>query len=176
MKFFKAITNLKELRKEYLKLCMMYHPDKHPADEEKKYRAIFQEINNEYEKATQILKSNKRYTTYDGDDFNEEKYSRAEKTEAECDEKLREILNKLLDIDCEIEVIGYWIWVSNTKKEDRERYSELGLRWSKNKKMWYFNPDPNYKRYGKKNYSIDEIRSTYGSAKVRRDSKLKIEG
>ena len=39
----------------------------------------------------------------------------------------------------------------------------MSFRWHSKKKMWYKSPE-GYKRYGKKEYSIDEIRGMYGTS------------
>ena len=53
MKYFKDLTSMEIVKKQYRKLAMKYHPDRENGNEE-----IFKEINNEYEKALNIAKEN----------------------------------------------------------------------------------------------------------------------
>lgn len=153
-KYFREIRTFDELRKAYLKLSKQFHPDLNPAEEEQKFRAIFQELNNEYEKLSKILKS---------EDSMKEKFGeKMEGYENAVDEMLMKIVEILMKYDCTIEVVGIYIWVSNTKREDKSIYNELGLKWHGNRKMWYFTPLPVKSTYAK-NMSFDEIRSKYGS-------------
>jgi hypothetical protein len=43
---------------------------------------------------------------------------------------------------------------------------ESGFKWSRNKKMWYFRPENQKRRFFRGSSSIDEIRIKYGSKKV----------
>lgn len=52
MKYFENLETMEEVKKQYRKLAMKFHPDK-GGDEE-----IFKAINNEYEEAIEYAKQN----------------------------------------------------------------------------------------------------------------------
>jgi hypothetical protein len=82
----------------------------------------------------------------------------------------QEILQKIIHLECEIEVIGYWIYCFNSK-EVREQLKELGFWFSGKHKAWI------YSGRAKKNISsretLDEIRAKKGSQKIRREEQEK---
>ena len=82
----------------------------------------------------------------------------------------QDILQKIINLDCEIEIIGYWIYCFNSK-EVREQLKELGFWFSGKHKAWIFSGK------AKKNISskdtLDEIRAKKGSQKVEKGEKEK---
>lgn len=82
------------------------------------------------------------------------------------DEILQGIINKIKHFpDISLEICGTWLWVSGTTKPVKDSLKEAGLRYAPKKYMWYWRPE-GYKKRGKKVYSIDEIRSKYGTDEV----------
>ncbi len=59
-----------------------------------------------------------------------------------------------------VEINGLWVWLSNTEKEDKEIYKDLGFTWLTKKKQWAY---IGKRSFGKGNASQDEIRQKYGS-------------
>ena len=70
-----------------------------------------------------------------------------------------------------VEVTGWWIWVSGTAKRGTspandaalDALQKAGYHWHSAKKLWYYAGIPSKNR---REWSMDEIRNTYGS-KVR---------
>lgn len=61
-----------------------------------------------------------------------------------------------------IEICGYWIWLSGNTIQHKESLKELGFKYSKTKKMWYWGPSlKNSKVRGSK--TIKKIRKLFGS-------------
>ena len=65
----------------------------------------------------------------------------------EMDEEVREeylaypsLVKKLVVKGLNLEMCGSWLWVSGNTIEHKEELKELGLRYSPNKKMWYYRP------------------------------------
>jgi hypothetical protein len=145
MKFFQSVSTLEELKKEYRKLCFKYHPDRGSSREE------FQELNNEYEK----LKK----------EFEEER-------KVAIDEKYMEIIDQLRGFDVTIKIVGTWIWVEGDTEPIKNKLKELKMRWAPKKKKWYFHLG-SYRRWGKKEYSMEEIEKKYKVTTVRTSSSSK---
>ena len=76
-----------------------------------------------------------------------------------------EILNDLIKYEgLKIEICGLWLWVSGDTKPIKETLKAHGLRYSKNKGAWYLNTTGYVKWFkGRKAWSMNEIRSAYGS-------------
>ncbi|MBC6678282.1 molecular chaperone DnaJ [Zhenpiania hominis] len=146
--FFKGIGTLEDLKRQYRTLALQNHPDR-GGDVE-----VMKAINNEYDKLFAQVKDthkNKEGETYT-------------KENPETAEEFKDIIDKLIKMQgVEIEVIGCFIWLSGNTKEHKEAIKALGFRWHSKKKMWYKAPE-GYKRWGKKEYSMNEIRGMYGTS------------
>lgn len=143
MKYLKGINTIEELKKQYKKLAMELHPDRPTGNEEQ-----FKILVNKYEQLMDQLQKGNKATT----------------EEKELDKEYKDIINKLMKFDgLIIEVIGTWIWISgNTYPARNIIKKDLNFKWSPNKKMWYKKPEGAATRRGKKNYSIDEIKTMHG--------------
>ena len=93
--------------------------------------------------------------------FNKDGESYEKETEEKASD-FQELINSLLKLDnIVIEVIGSFLWVTGETTPYKEKLKLLGLRWHSEKKCWYLSPK-GYRRFGGKNYSMDEIRGMYG--------------
>lgn len=158
MKYFNNPQTLEELKKQYKKLAMQYHPDRGGDTK------TMQAVNAEYDELFKRLKD--IHTSADG-----EKYT---KQTNETPEQFRDIISKLVILEgIEIEIIGCWVWVMGNTYFHRETLKGLNFRYSKSKKAWYFHND-GYTKIGRKTFTLDEIRSLYGSERVTGTPQLKL--
>jgi hypothetical protein len=150
--FNPAPATAEELKAAYRKLAMKHHPDRGGDT------ATMQAINDEYDTLWGRLKdvhknqAGETYTT----------------ATSETPEQYRETIDALLRLKMEgveIEIIGSFVWVSGGTKPYKDGIKALGFRWSQNKTAWYLPPE-GYKKLGKKQYDMDEIRAMYGDVKV----------
>lgn len=152
MEWFGAIESIEQLKGEYLNLLRKWKND---AD-------AMSEINEQYEDLLVSL----------GVEFNEkikeenqalpEKYQKKEfdaKTDVFAD-----TLNKVVDFNMKIEVIGQWIWCFDAK-EYHEQLKELGFWFSASKKAWVFSGDK--KRRIRSHNKIDDVRKKWGVEQIR---------
>ena len=152
LKYFIGVETIEELKKKYKELAKKHHPDLGGAKEE------FQELNNEYDKLLETLKSNKKTNkanTKDNDNF-------------------KDIINELIKYnELTIEIIGSWLWVSGDTYPLRDSIKKLGMLWSKGRKKWYYTADTigANTRYKKKTY--DELKNNYGYTKIKSASTTK---
>jgi hypothetical protein len=110
---FENVVNLDEAKKVYKELAKRLHPDVGGSNEEFKIVGIVYNF---------IIK-NKIYFS----------------NESKINIHLEKIISKILHFEnITIEVVGSWIWVSGNTKEIKETLKDLGFKWAKQKKMWYF--------------------------------------
>lgn len=108
MTYFKNITTLEELRKEYKKLVKQNHPDNGGSVE------VIKVINVEYEIQFKILEKSDTYN-------NRKKYNQQE------DEMIRDIINVIIHLNIDIEICGSWIWVTGNTKMNLKEMVFTGL-------------------------------------------------
>lgn len=152
MKWFNGVNTIEELRKRYRELLKMHHPDNGGRLED------MQEINREYD----LIFAELRCSTCEKDDYFNEK-------ENDQNEAFKAVLNEIIVFNMEIEIIGSWIWCFNCYAY-KERLKELGFKFAPKKKAWTWHYGE-FKRYHKKEVSLDEIRSKYGCQTVNRKTK-----
>ena len=167
MAYFKNVNTLEELRKQYKELLKQYHPDNANGSTE-----ATQEINAEYDRLFKVLKDKheSKQTKTDGAkaDFNANKY------DFEADEKLREVLQKIISFEnINIEIVGCWLWVDGNTYPYRNDLKEIGFKWASEKKKWYFHTDP-FRKRSKRKLSMDDIRNLYGSTEVQTEQRKQL--
>lgn len=146
MTYFKNIRTLEELKKEYKKLAMKNHPDAGGSEE------VMKAINAEYDEVFKRVKN--IHVNKDGQTY--------EKENNETPDMFKEIIEALMRMQgVSIELIGCFIWVSGNTKEYKDELKKLDFKWHSKKACWYKAPE-DYRRFGKKQYSMDEIRDMYG--------------
>ena len=159
MTYFKSINTLEELRKQYRDLLKIHHPDNGGNVSD------MQEINAEYDKLFKALKDRHEKTTENKEnntktDFNNMKYDFSE------DVKLREVLQQIITFESiNIEIVGCWIWVDGNTYNYKDTLKNIGFKWAREKKKWYFHTEAFRKRSHKK-LSMEDIRNYYGSTEV----------
>ena len=146
--FFTACKTLDELKAEYKRLAKIHHPDCGGDD------ATMARINAEYDRLSAILpKLNAQGEAY-------------QPKERECPAAFRAAVMAVITLQgVTVELCGSWIWCTGNTREHKDVFKAAGYRFSGNKCAWYWHED-GYSRRGSKRYSLDEIRSMYGSQRV----------
>lgn len=164
--YFKTANTLEELRKQYKELLKIHHPDNGGNVE------TMQEINSAYDTLFKRLKNSHESSANNKEEktsYHNMKYDFAE------DEKLREILNKVIHFsDIVIEIIGNWIWISGNTYPYRKELKEIGFKFAGQKKMWYWHSEAFQKKSNRK-LTINDIRDYYGSTEVETETRRRIE-
>jgi hypothetical protein len=148
-KFFKNVTTLDELRKEFHRLAFIHHPDK-GGD-----LKTMQSLNEEYELLSfELINSNQ--------DFDES----MKEWQMQLSEALQEKLDKIISLaGIEIELIGNWLWVSGNTFSVRNILKQEGFYFSHPKGSWYFHQGPYLKKSGAI-MSMEEMRKLWGQQKI----------
>ena len=159
-KYFNNVDTLEELRGQYRDLLKKYHPDNVGGNTE-----ATQEINAEYDRLFKVLRDRHEKSADSKEnnaktDFNNMKYDFSE------DARLREVLQRIITFEgISIEIVGCWIWVDGNTYGYKDVLKEIGFKWAREKKKWYFHTEAFRKRSHKK-LSMDEIRDYYGSTDI----------
>lgn len=168
-KYFKDVNTLEELRRQYRDLLKKFHPDNANGSTE-----ATQEINAEYDRLFKILKNRHESKSADSKernaktDFNNMKYDFTE------DQKLREVLQRIITFEgINIEIVGCWIWVDGNTYEYKDALKEIGFKWAREKKKWYFHTEA-FRKRSKKKLSMEDIRNYYGSTEVETDGTKRL--
>lgn len=115
-------TTIEDLKKEYKKLAKKYHPDLNKGMDTTK---LFVEVNAQYEKLFARLKNSDKNSYQHKESFD--------------DSSFRSIIDILIrHSDINIEIVGSWIWVSGNTYAIRGELKDLGFKFSKSNKKWYF--------------------------------------
>ena len=147
MKYFKNCKTAEELKKEYRRLAKELHPDLGGDTEE------FKIMQNEFEKMWERLKY--VHKNSEGETYTKESTETAEEF-IHIIEELTPLKNIL------VEICGSWIWVSGNTKEHKDILKGLHFKYAYRKEAWYFHTEP-YKKKGKRELTLDEIRDMFGS-------------
>ena len=146
--YFKDCTNIDEVKNTYRKLVKKYHPDINKNVDD----CFIKEINSQYDMAIKRLKDTKSTKKAD-----------SQVKEAEL---FKDIIVQLIKFDdIEIEICNWYLWVSGNTKPIKDLLKSLNFRWASKKKQWYYRPEWCYSR-NRKEWSMEQIRSTYGSQKI----------
>lgn len=165
MKYFKDLSTMEIVKKQYRKLAMKYHPDRKNGSEE-----IFKEINNEYEEALNIAKNNELRKTKSKkeEDFIKNQYKNSS--------NFRGIIDKLIQlVNINIEICGTWLYLTGDTYPIKDYLkNEFGAFWSKSKKCWIISPQGKnfHKSKGYKGKNMNSIRNVYGSEKIKSEGTL----
>lgn len=167
MTYFKNVTTLEELRRQYKELLKHYHPDNPDGSTE-----ATQQINIEYEALFKRLKntheSKQSNTNNEEKDFSSMKWDFAE------DAELREVLQKVINLsDITIEICGAWIWIFGNTYQHKEILKKYGLKFASTKKVWYWHSEA-FRKRSNKTLSMSDIRNYYGSTQVQTEEKKLI--
>jgi hypothetical protein len=155
MNYFEHCQSVEEAKKRYRELLMHYHPD-HAGEEGE---ATTKEI---------IAQFNTFLNGFMSHSFNSWYEDKEWKPNAEAVTPFQEILRQIINLDCEIEIIGYWIYCFKSK-EIKEQLKELGFWFSGKHKAWVYAGKPKKGRAGRE--TLDEIRVKKGSQKVEKEDR-----
>lgn len=149
IKYFKDVTTLEELKKQYRQLAKKYHPD---ISKIENATEIMKAINKEYETLFEQLKVN-------------DKHGKNESVNT-----FKDIINEFIKYDnITIDIVGSWLWIYGQGTFNiKDILKKYGFRWSKGKKKWYFfnNIQKTRKKRVTKNIKYDDIIKKYGVSRM----------
>ena len=158
-KYFASCRTIEDLKKEYKRLALVYHPDLRTGRLE-----TMQAINAEYDVLFPILKN-----VHQKKDSSETWTATGDWQTSETADQYKDIISALVKMQgVKIELCGSWLWITGDTKTYKEQLKSIGCLWSANKSAWYYNgSDRKTKRAHCKN--MEEVRSKWGSQTIGQD-------
>lgn len=133
------------LKKAWRAACIKHHPDKGGNIE------IMKLVNAAYD----VLKNSETWWTGEQE--------RTAKKTAPLTETMTKIIDELAHIaGLKIEIIGAWLWISGITYPHKDILKKAGMKFSGNKKAWYYHEDT-YKKNNSKMFSLDQLRNMHGT-------------
>lgn len=156
IKFFTGVKTRHELKKKYVELLRLHHPD-NGGDVE-----VCKVLNTEYE----YLAARLPQTFEEGHEMSEKE----KKADFDLDKTIRDLLARIIHMEgANIEVVGIWIWIDGNTYPYKEELKEYGFTWSRARKKWHCCPYGEGKWYKGPRKDFDTIRSLYGSNHIPTD-------
>lgn len=150
----RGTVNQKEISRAYKKMAIKFHPDKSPINAQ-----LMKAINAAYA-TLKKLGDKVTFEISDSDD-----------TPSNYSEELKHIMTALSKLDgLNIEICGNWIWIDGNTKNNRVELRELGCKWARAKKKWFYRPD-SYKSFNRGSWNMEKIRAYHGSHTVKNSSR-----
>lgn len=142
---------IEDIKTFYRKAAAKYHPDHNPAGLE-----MMKMVNIAYETLKAYDLSKITSITPDRYDYGE---------------IINTALNKIIGLSgLSIELCGSWVWVSGDTKPHKDKLKAAGFFWSPKKLCWYFRPE-SHKSRNCKMWTMEKIRTSYGSTIVKEELK-----
>ena len=137
------------IKAAYRRAAQKYHPDLNPAGGE-----MMKLIN----LAREVLEG------YEGEVLESADYGEA----------INNALNVIMGLGLNIELCGSWVWVTGNTYLHKETLKAGGFYWSHKKTAWYFRPEESRSFNKSGEWSMEKIRTTYGTQSVYRDEQKKL--
>lgn len=154
--YFKAdhLTTIEDAKRQYRRLAVKLHPDMGGSEDAMK------QLNAEWD---YLRKHNYNiHETKDGGTYTDWQQDVPD----DVTERFAEIIDRLIHMEgVLIEVCGSFLWVSGSTYDHKDEIKAMGFKWAHKKRMWFLAPK-DWKKKGRRELTMDEIRGTYGSQKV----------
>lgn len=144
MSIFDGLQSVAEVKILWKNTIFELHPDRHPQEEFSYWNDLTQQLNATYHAALKRLDG---ATTFNEETKKEYRYTYRYDVEQAVIDKLNETIHAGLPEDLTIWLVGTWIWVENTRKEDKpthDKLKDMGYLWHGKRQMWYWREKPGW--------------------------------
>lgn len=157
--WFKGCIKIEHVRALFKSLAMQHHPDRGGDTR------TMQDILAEYHEVLKSFEGTKLFNKVTNEEYSFRYDFRKEQAIADMVDGILKL--KLANIT--LEVVGTWVWVSGTTREQARLFNRdgLGMTYTRQHNKWFWHPGSNsrFKR-GPSGLSYDEIKNRYGSERV----------
>lgn len=166
MTYFNNVKTAEELKRQYRRLTLQFHPDRGGSEED------MEKINAEYNYL--LRRVGHIHEKEDGEMWEEtNKQDRYSCNIDDLDDGFREVLDALLKLkNITIQLVGSWIWISGDTKDVREDLKKAGCKYSGKRVMWYWHEGSKRRKASKLSYN--EICEKYGCKNVSANNRFAI--
>lgn len=167
LKWFKGVTNQKEAKSLYHKLCRQYHPDLGGSVE------IMQQINAEFESIYDKLPTGSKENSNSKGGSSEQKQTGGNNTTRQTAQRFMKIIQRLVKVEgLKIEIVGSWIWLSGDTFKCLKVIKDIGFQYSAKHKKYYLSDGESGRRGSR--YSFQQICDIYGCENVETEKTPKL--
>ena len=160
-KFFKPMrgrtygtTPIEEWKRQYKRLALKHHPDMGGKHED------MLQVNAEFD----ALK--KRCYNIHEDKSGNVYTDQRQDTPDDVTDRFKDIIEQLIHMDgLDIEICGSFLWVGGNTRENKDELKGMGFRWASKKRRWFLAPRE-WRKRGRRELTMDEIRDSYGSQRI----------
>jgi curved DNA-binding protein CbpA len=158
-KFFKfrpdQTITIEAIKKQYHKLALQWHPDRPNGD-----LTTMQQINAEFDKLRKLYYN--VHESQNGFTYTDEAQTATDDVTA----NFVDIIDQLIKMEgVMVEICGSFIWLGGNTYEHKAEIKSLGFKWASKKKKWFLAPK-DWKKKGRRELTMQEIRENYGSRVV----------
>ena len=165
-KYFKfGVTEqitIEAIKRQYRKLAMENHPDrggdlKAMQDINAEFDQLRKRYYNVHESQSGSVYTDESQTTYDS-----------------VTAHFETIIAELIKMDgVGIEICGSFLWLDGNTYAHKDGIKALGFRWASKKRRWFLAPK-DWRKRGRRELSMEEIRNNYGSQRVAAGHAVKL--
>ena len=142
--YFTDCECIEDVKKLYYDIAVK----EQPFDSFSEYEAAYSRLKNTHRNVNGVIYESKKSSSETASDY-------------------AEIIDSIIHfVNCEVEIIGSWVWVSGNAWVYREILKDLGFRRNSNKNAWAYHDEPYRKRQGR-NVSMDDLRGKFSSEPAR---------
>lgn len=154
-RFFKDIVYLEDGKRKRNELLLQYHPDKHPEDKKEWAEKMTREVVAQFHTFLRRAKMTKP-------EASEEEQERDARVQRDM-EFYRILQNVMDNINCNVEVIGNWIWCFDVNAMDIPGLAAMGFQWSDKHRGFFHTCGYSSSGTGNSIHNTDDLRRMWGS-------------
>jgi hypothetical protein len=147
-------TSIEDIKSQYKKLALKLHPDMGGSVED------MARLNVEFDFCK--CHNFNIHKSKSGDTYTDQ----TQDTPDDVTNNFVDIIEQLIHMEgLEVEICGSFLWVGGSTKEHKDELKSIGFRWASKKKRWFLAPQ-GWRKKGRRELSMSEIRSSYGSQRI----------
>lgn len=147
-------TAIEDVKKQYKRLMFQLHPDLGGSDE------AMAQLNLEYDFCK--CHNFNIHRTKEGSVYTDQTQDRPD----DVTDRFKDIIEQLIHMDgLEVEICGSFLWVGGNTRGHKDELKGMGFRWASKKRRWFLAPQ-GWRKKGRRELTMSEIRSSFGSQRV----------
>ena len=147
-------TAIEDIKSQYKKLALKLHPDMGGSVEAMARLNVEFDFCKTHNYNVHKAQNGSVYTDQNQD------------TVDDVTDRFKEIIESLIHMDgLEVEICGSFLWVGGNTREFKDELKSMGFKWASKKRRWFLAPQ-GWRKKGRRELTMSEIRNSYGSQLV----------